>query len=140
MLPFTTIIVCYTAVIRKIRERSMQRPGETSAAREAAERARSRRTNRMLISMVIVFGVCWLPLNFINFLSDLNLFPIYCWEYYYFTFFAAHVVAMSSTCYNPFLYGWYNDAFQKEFVTLVPILKVICIGKENGGTVEDVWR
>ena len=27
---------------------------------------------------------------------------------YYLAFFITHVIAMSSTCYNPFLYGWMN--------------------------------
>ena len=92
----------------------------------------------MLIYMVIVFGVCWLPLNFMNFLADING-GIYCWEYYNFSFFIAHVFAMSSTCYNPFLYGWYNESFQKEFVRMLPILKYICVRKENGGTNEEIW-
>ena len=35
-----------------------------------------------------------------------------CWPYYYITFFICHVVAMSSTCYNPLLYGWFNNAFR----------------------------
>ncbi len=30
-----------------------------SAQREELERARNQRTNRMLISMVVVFGICW---------------------------------------------------------------------------------
>jgi len=29
---------------------------------------------------------------------------------------------MSSTVYNPFLYGWMNDNFQKEFRILLPCL------------------
>ena len=35
-----------------------------------------------------------------------------CWPYYYITFFICHVAAMSSTCYNPLLYGWFNNAFR----------------------------
>lgn len=35
-------------------------------------------------------------------------------------------MAMSSTCYNPFLYGLHNEAFQKGFVELVPFLRIIC--------------
>ena len=27
-------------------------------------------------------------------------------------FFLSHVIAMSSTCYNPLLYGWLNSAFR----------------------------
>ena len=97
-----------------------------SAAKEEQERARNQRTNRMLISMVLVFGVCWLPLNTINFLNDLDLFPIYCWKYYHFMFFICHVMAMSSTCFNPFIYGRYNEAFQREFINLIPSLTYIC--------------
>merc|ERR1712226_1361477 len=136
VIPFFTIIVCYAAVIQRLSRRSSERPGGArSASREAMERARTKRTNRMLIYMVIVFGVCWLPLNFMNFLADING-GIYCWEYYNFSFFIAHVFAMSSTCYNPFLYGWYNESFQKEFVRMLPILKYICVRKENGDSSE----
>ena len=43
------------------------------------------RTNRMLISMVVVFGTCWLPLQTINFIADLGLVDIFCWEYHHFS-------------------------------------------------------
>jgi len=84
------------------------------------------RTNRMLIAMVVVFGICWLPLNTINFIADLDLVPIYCWEYHHFMFFVCHVLAMSSTCYNPFLYGLFNETFQKGFVQVIPFLRIFC--------------
>ena len=133
--------MCYAAVIQSLNKRSTERPGAPrSATREAMERARTKRTNRMLIYMVLVFGVCWLPLNSMNFLADLNG-NVYCWNYYFFTFFIAHIFAMSSTCYNPFLYGRYNDAFQKEFVNMIPALKFVCVRQEeNGGTTnEELW-
>ena len=41
-------------------------------------------------------------------------------------FFICHVMAMSSTCYNPFLYGRYNETFQKEFIKMIPSLSFIC--------------
>ena len=71
-----------------------------------------------------------------------------CWELYYLAFFICHVIAMSSICYNPFLYGWMNTgsyyccafvcpyknkktftsilhflAFRSEFLKLCPCMK-----------------
>ena len=37
-------------------------------------------------------------------------------------FFIAHVIAMSSTIYNPFLYAWMNENFKKEFKQVIPCL------------------
>ncbi len=132
-LPFATIIACYSAIIRRLRLRAAagSRPGaparsDASRRREEQERARAVRTNRMLISMVAVFGACWLPLNTINFVADLDVWPVYCWPYYHLVFFLCHVMAMSSTCYNPFLYGWHNESFRQEFVKMLPALKTIC--------------
>lgn len=74
---------------------------------------------RMLIAMVTIFGVSWLPLTAINLLNDFYL-QTATWKHYYLFFFAAHAVAMSSTCYNPFLYAWLNENFRKEFKQVLP--------------------
>lgn len=34
--------------------------------------------------------------------------------------FLAHTIAMSSTCYNVFLYAWLNDNFRKELKRILP--------------------
>ena len=140
VMPFATVIACYSAIIRRLRERSAAgaRPGAparsaASRRREEQERARAVRTNRMLISMVAVFGACWLPLNSINFVADLGVVNVSCWAYYHLVFFVAHVMAMSSTCYNPFLYGWHNESFRQEFVKMLPVLRGVC-GTSGGPT------
>lgn len=119
----------------RLRQRFRSRPGagRQSAAREEAERERMHRMNRLCVAMVLIFGTCWLPLNVINFVADINVVEpsIYCWSYHNFTFFLCHVLAMSSNCYNPFLYGWLNDAFRQEFLKMLPILATVCGG---GGT------
>lgn len=69
--------------------------------------------------MVTIFGVSWLPLTAINLLNDFYL-QMGMWKHYYLFFFSAHAVAMSSTCYNPFLYAWLNENFRKEFKQVLP--------------------
>lgn len=75
----------------------------------------------MLIAMVAIFIVCWLPLNVINLLLEYREQQFGNWSYILLVFFVAHVVAMSSTVYNPFLYAWMNDAFRREFQRVLPL-------------------
>ena len=73
----------------------------------------------MLVAMVTIFVVCWLPLNLLHIAQDHNA-AVMKWHYFLLMFLITHVVAMSSTIYNPFLYAWMNDNFKKEF-QLVPL-------------------
>ena len=50
---------------------------------EELDRERKRRTNRMLIAMVTIFGASWMPLNLINLLNDLYAeYGMAWWKYY----------------------------------------------------------
>ena len=72
------------------------------------EEKRNIRRSHLLIATVILFVVCWLPLNVLNLGEDLNL-PLKSWKFYYFTFFCFHLVAMCSTICNMLVYGWLNE-------------------------------
>ncbi|CAG7830977.1 unnamed protein product [Allacma fusca] len=119
VLPFIIMAFCYVKVSLKLSDRAKAKPGSKNSKREAVERERKRRTNRMLIAMVTIFGGCWLPLNSVNVLNDVYIDAGY-WRYSNLLFFFAHSVAMSSTCYNPFLYAWLNENFRKEFKQVLP--------------------
>lgn len=114
VLPFFIIAFCYICVSIKLNDRARTKPGTKTSQREEVDRERKKRTNRMLIAMVAVFGISWLPLNIINVIDDFYS-PANDWTYYRICFFMTHCLAMSSTCYNPFLYAWLNDNFRKEF-------------------------
>ncbi|XP_033331589.1 prolactin-releasing peptide receptor [Megalopta genalis] len=118
-VPFFVIAFCYTRVSFKLKDRAKSKPGTKSDKREEADRERKKRTNRMLIAMVTIFGISWLPLNIINVVDDFYS-PANGWIYYRLCFFMTHCLAMSSTCYNPFLYAWLNDNFRKEFKQVLP--------------------
>ncbi|XP_043287537.1 prolactin-releasing peptide receptor-like isoform X2 [Venturia canescens] len=114
VVPFFVIAFCYVCVSMKLNNRARLKPGRKTSRREEADRERKRRTNRMLIAMVAIFGVSWLPLNIVNVVDDFYV-PANDWSYYRLCFFISHCLAMSSVCYNPFLYAWLNDNFRKEF-------------------------
>ncbi|XP_058803805.1 prolactin-releasing peptide receptor-like [Phymastichus coffea] len=137
-LPFLAIALCYVCVALRLRDRARAKPGSKTGRREEAERERKRRTNRMLVAMVLVFGVSWLPLNLVNVLED--FYPAVSQRSYHkLLFFLAHCLAMSSACYNPFLYAWLNDNFRKEFKQVLPCFgamsnqRFVDRGEEAGG-------
>uniref|UniRef100_A0A182K1A6 G-protein coupled receptors family 1 profile domain-containing protein n=1 Tax=Anopheles christyi TaxID=43041 RepID=A0A182K1A6_9DIPT len=119
VLPFIIMAFCYICVSIRLNDRARTKPGSKTSRREEADRDRKKRTNRMLISMVAIFGISWLPLNVVNMCNDFNS-DINSWRFYNLIFFIAHLTAMSSTCYNPFLYAWLNDNFRKEFKQVLP--------------------
>lgn len=116
VVPFCIIAFCYLRISRRLNQRAKSKPGTKSARKEEADREKKRRTNRMLIAMVTIFGICWFPLNLVNVINDIGNIGIY----FHLLFFMAHCVAVSSTCYNPFLYAWLNENFRKEFKHVLP--------------------
>ncbi|KAK3580109.1 hypothetical protein CHS0354_005168 [Potamilus streckersoni] len=123
IVPCSIITYCYAKVSLALRKRSKSRIGSGIASRERDEMEirRKRRTNRMLIAMVTIFVCCWLPLNAVLLINEYEE-GIGRWFYFTLIFFIAHVIAMSSTIYNPFLYAWMNDNFKKEFKLVLPCL------------------
>lgn len=119
-LPFLIIMFCYVSVSIKLNDRAKLKPGSKTSKREEADRDRKKRTNRMLIAMVAVFGISWLPINLINMINDFSSKENAEWRFTTLVFFISHAIAMSSTCYNPFLYAWLNENFRKEFKQLLP--------------------
>ncbi|XP_044736737.1 prolactin-releasing peptide receptor-like [Chrysoperla carnea] len=126
-IPFIVIAICYICVSLRLNDRAKAKPGSKNSKKEEADRERKKRTNRMLIAMVAIFGISWSPINLINIVNDFYV-CIGFWKYYHLCFFLVHCLAMSSTCYNPFLYAWLNENFRKEFKQVLP-----CVDRTNGG-------
>lgn len=139
VLPFVIIAFCYILVSVRLNDRTRARPGNTNTRREEQDRDRKKRTNRMLIAMVAIFGISWLPLNVVNILNDFESY-INCWRYYNVLFFIAHLTAMASTSYNPFLYAWLNENFRKEFKQVLPCFDPSRGRSSNGSGGKGAWR
>ncbi|XP_054461199.1 G-protein coupled receptor 83 [Anoplopoma fimbria] len=107
MLPLLIISASYTTVACRLWRHNTI--GDTTTAQHATQRRKRRRTLAMLLLVVGVFAVCWFPLNcYVVLLSSQ---AIHSSNALYFCF---HWLAMSSTCYNPFIYCCLNPAFREE--------------------------
>ncbi|XP_046438498.1 prolactin-releasing peptide receptor-like isoform X2 [Daphnia pulex] len=138
VVPFVIMAFAYTKVSLKLADRSREKAKIRlrSCRGEELDRERKRRTNRMLIAMVTIFGASWMPLNLINLLNDLYAeYGMAWWKYYNLCFFLAHTIAMSSTCYNVFLYAWLNDNFRKELKRILPCFPAPAASSSTGGVV-----
>lgn len=76
------------------------------------------KTIKMLVIVFIVFAVCWFPLNMYHIYQDFTGVvrhnkhnPV--------IFLICHWFAMSSVCYNPFVYCWFNESFRALAKTYV---------------------
>uniref|UniRef100_A0A8C8SDY0 Prolactin releasing hormone receptor n=1 Tax=Pelusios castaneus TaxID=367368 RepID=A0A8C8SDY0_9SAUR len=116
LFPLLAILVSYTKIYLKLKNRVI--PGTITQSQADWDRARRKRTFCLLVMVVVVFGVCWLPLHTFNLIRDINISAI---DAYYFSLvqLLCHWFAMSSACYNPFIYAWLHDSFREELKKLL---------------------
>ncbi|XP_059903256.1 G-protein coupled receptor 83 [Gadus macrocephalus] len=116
LLPLLIITAAYTTVGRHLWRRNAI--GDTTITQNANRRRKRRRTLAMLLLVVGVFAVCWFPLNcYVVLLSSQ---AIHSSNALYFCF---HWLAMSSTCYNPFIYCCLNPTFRQELRLLASVFR-----------------
>ncbi|KAM3616680.1 uncharacterized protein V6R79_021660 [Siganus canaliculatus] len=103
MIPLLSVSVSYCAITVSLKRYSV--PGETSTSQQRWSQRR-KRTFSLLVASVLAFALCWLPLQVLNLLLDLDPeFHIIGKRYINVLQVCCHLVAMSSACYNPFIYA-----------------------------------
>ena len=129
-LPLGVISVLYTAVVRKVWRRQV--PGNIIAPNQLVELITKKRVLRMLMTVVVVFGLCWLPyyvyllLNFI--VSD---FPQGCTapkNVIFIGLFLGH----ANSAINPCIYAIFNKEYRNGFLTS---LHCACLSTLQGSQV-----
>lgn len=78
-----------------------------------------KRTTSILASMVLIFGIAWLPHNIYTLLMeyDEEILNIKGVNYTYIVSMAAHCISMTTNVSNPILYAaWLNPTFKKLFM------------------------
>ncbi|KAK3534716.1 hypothetical protein QTP86_023779 [Hemibagrus guttatus] len=116
VLPLLIIMAAYSAVARRLWRRNAI--GDVTSEQYFLQRRKRKRTIKMLVLVVLVFAVCWFPLN--CYVVLLSSHAIHSNNAVYFSF---HWLAMSSTCYNPFIYCWLNQSFRAELTYLLSMCR-----------------
>ncbi|KAM4607474.1 neuropeptide Y receptor type 4 [Polymixia lowei] len=109
--PLLLVLLCYIRVFMRLRRRKYML--DRARTLENQHMTHSRRINIMLVVLMTAFALCWLPLTIFNVVSDWNqeALPI-C--HHNLLFSLCHLLAMSSTCINPVIYGFLNSNFRQE--------------------------
>ncbi|XP_077467816.1 prolactin-releasing peptide receptor isoform X2 [Stigmatopora argus] len=112
MIPLLSVSVSYCAISVSLKRNFV--PGEQTG-RKRHWRQKRKKTFSLLVASVLAFALCWLPLQVLNLLLDLdpdcdligkryvNVLQVCC-----------HLVAMSSACYNPFIYASLHSKVRKH--------------------------
>ncbi|XP_048735568.1 neuropeptide F receptor-like [Ostrea edulis] len=110
VIPKTLISVLYFQIYNVLKRRPVKRK----------ETRRNYRITRILVSIAILFTITWLPFQLFSI-------TLYFSPDIFQTLGAAYklvdlllkIIAMSSSCINPFFYGWLNNNFRREMATML---------------------
>ncbi|XP_050397295.1 G-protein coupled receptor 83 [Patella vulgata] len=109
--PLTLIGLAYGRIVRKLWVRT--HVGAVTHMQQISQARAKKKSIKLLVTVVVVFAICWLPLNLYHLLT--NLHPnVIVFQYNSTVFFICHWIAICSTCFNPFIYCWLNETFREE--------------------------
>uniref|UniRef100_A0A3P8T8J1 G-protein coupled receptors family 1 profile domain-containing protein n=1 Tax=Amphiprion percula TaxID=161767 RepID=A0A3P8T8J1_AMPPE len=135
LLPLLTITACYAFMLKRMGQSSVnpidssyQVRGKVLAERAAAVRAR---VSRMVVVMVVLFLICWGPIQVCILLQAFGLrsyilYKLKIW---------GHCMSYSNSSVNPLVYAFMGNNFRKAFRNAFPAMflwhKKNCVGRRN---------
>ncbi|KAK7083532.1 G-protein coupled receptor, partial [Halocaridina rubra] len=108
-IPLTITAVAYVGVTRRVWWRAIV--GAATQEQLSLQLRAKKKTVKMLLIVVVLFALCWLPLNTYHLVVDFGA-SVGPSRHSSSVFFICHWFAMSNVCYNPFIYCWLNDHFR----------------------------
>jgi 7 transmembrane receptor (rhodopsin family) len=82
-------------------------PGNAQDLRDITLLKNKKKVIKMLVIVVVLFGVAWFPFQ-MYFIIDVTIPEINYYQHINIIYFGCDWLAMSNSCYNPFIYGIYN--------------------------------
>uniref|UniRef100_A0A183C2K2 G_PROTEIN_RECEP_F1_2 domain-containing protein n=1 Tax=Globodera pallida TaxID=36090 RepID=A0A183C2K2_GLOPA len=123
VVPTAIITYCYWRILRKVHKDMIVQNVQFSKSLSNSQRTdalnRKKRVNYILIGMVIAFIGCNTPITAVNLVKDFKQEPSWLKKQPYLWPLVAHVIAMSTIVFNPFLFFWLTakDKGQKGNLT-----------------------
>lgn len=103
MLPLSAVLFSYCAISYHLQKRKI--PGAVCQNQQKWT-TKKEKTFQILLISILCFGLCWLPLQVVNLIRDMDEeFAILDKRYVNVIQVSCHVAAMSSACFNPFIYA-----------------------------------
>ena len=112
VLPLTSVCILYGFMLRRLLY------GGVPGGNQSAESLRSKkRVTRMVVMVVVIFALCWLPINVILMVKYFGTYP----ESIAFVGLqiASNCIAYMNSCVNPLLYAFLSENFRKSFRKLL---------------------
>ncbi|XP_074647741.1 neuromedin-K receptor-like isoform X2 [Tubulanus polymorphus] len=106
-------------------------PGSAVDQRDQIINQNKRKVIKMLIIVVVLFAVCWCPLQMYNLLSEFYT-GINEFTYINVIWFCSNWLAMSNSSYNPFIYGLLNEKYKRAFCA------ILCVQRPCGSSEKEV--
>ena len=94
-----------------------QGPGPTRDARNSGKNQENKkRVTRMIVAVIIVFAVCWTPLQIVLVLKAFGLYHDHLYDGLVILDILVRCLAYSNSCLNPLLYAFFSPNFRAAFL------------------------
>lgn len=134
LIPLVVLSVVYIRLGWQLNK--SRAPGEAHTERDARIKKSKKKVFKMCFAVVFMFGICWLPMQlYINILRP-KLDEIFDEKYVPHLYFAFHLMAMSNSCINPFIYAIMSSKFRAGYLYYWHCL-ISCCGFIN---INDQWK
>ncbi|XP_061175438.1 substance-K receptor-like [Saccostrea echinata] len=118
MLPLIILLLTYSIVGIMLWKRTA--PGNKHYERDRHQLRSKIKVVKMLVIVVVMFGICWLPIHLFSLLGDFtSVLQEVHHQHKLGLFLGAHWLAMSNSFANPVIYGFTNETFRADLVVLL---------------------
>ncbi|XP_048763751.1 substance-P receptor-like isoform X2 [Ostrea edulis] len=115
-IPAVVMSIAYGVIILKLKTTHI--PGEIMDKRDEQQAKTKRKIIIMLITILVVFCVCWLPCQVMLLYTELRDTRSQLDDWYYKFEFAAYTMAYSNSALNPLIYAGFNENFKQGLLSI----------------------